>query len=269
MFTLLTYCTSIYSDLNKGVFMTDNIYVSYNGSQLGFSIRNFALEQKGYCGTGIDANSIAAGLNEDVYLTSNNHIYHYNINGELIKDMCFPDSNITYTGVVVKGDKVYATYDGSQRGVTIRDLNLNQVSYIDTGVHATGIAAGSNDDLYITAANHVYHYKTDGTLLKDMCFPDTGINYTDVSVFANTVYISYMGSQQGVSIRSLELEQLSWMGTNFNINAIAAAPDNSVYLTSANHVYHYKLDGTLVKDMAFPSTSINYTGISMVFSVTT
>lgn len=249
--------------------MSDNVYVSYSGSQLGFSIRDFALEQQSYCSTGADASSIAAGLNDDLYFTANNHIYHYHTNGQLIKDMAFPDSGINYTGVVVKGNKVYALYDGSQQGITVRDLELNQLSYIETGVSATGIAAGANDDLYITAANHVYQYSTDGRLLKDMEFPISSIHYTDVSVLGGKVYVSYKGSQQGVSVRDLQLNQLTWFGTGFDINALAAAPDETLYLTSGNHIYHYKTDGALLKDMEFPVSSINYVGISAIFSVTT
>lgn len=249
--------------------MSNNVFASYNGSQLGFTVRDFDLNQQSFTNTNIDYSSIAAGPNNDVYLTSANHIYHYKTDGTLIKDMTFPDSGIIYTSVVVKGNRVYATYAGSQLGITVRDLDLNQLSLFGTGVTASGIAAGNNDDLYITANNHIINYKTNGTLIKDMTFPDKGIIYTDVTVLCDHVYASYKGSQQGFTVRNTNLDQLSFVNTGFDISGIAAGPNNNVYLTSANHIYNYQTNGTLIKDMTFPISSINYTGVAVTFNTLT
>lgn len=245
----------------------NNVYASYNGSQKGFSIRDLNLNQLSFVSTGIDFSSIAAGPNNDVYLTSANHIYHYNTNGTLIKDMAFPIDSIIYTGVVVKGDKVFATYEGSQKGVTIRDLALNQLSSFNTGVEAGGIAAGPDDDVFVTAQNHILHYRNDGTLLKDMAFPVTSINYTDVTVIGDKVVVSYNGSQKGFSVRDLTLTQLSYVATSFDIEALAAGPNLDVYLTCANHIYNYSLSGNQITDMEFPINSINYSGVGVIATV--
>ncbi|MCX4026141.1 hypothetical protein H0A36_11445 [Endozoicomonas sp. SM1973] len=247
----------------------NNVYASYNGSQRGFTIRDFQLNQLSFVGTDFNFSGIAAGPDNDVYLTSNNHIFHYNNSGKLIRDMTFPDGGINYTSVIVKGDRVYAAYEGSQLGVTVRDLNLNQLSYFNTGVKASGIAAGPNNDVYVAAGNHIYHYKTDGTLIKDMEFPISSINYTDVTVIGERVYASYNGSQEGFTIRDLALNQLSYKNTGFNISGIAAGPNNDLYLSSANHIYNYNTDGTLIKDMTFPDNRINYTSVSVIFTTLT
>ncbi|MGI0117607.1 hypothetical protein [Zooshikella sp. RANM57] len=247
----------------------NNVYASYNGSQRGFTVRDFQLNQLSFASTDFDFHSIAAGPNDDVYLTSWNHIFHYDTNGTLIKDMKFPDGGIIYASVIVRGDRVYAAYEGSQLGVTVRDLNLNQLSFFNTGVKANGIAAGPNNDVFVAAGNHIYHYKTNGTLIKDMEFPISTINYTDVTVIGNRVYASYNGSQKGFTIRDMNLNQLSYTNTGFDINGIAAGPENDLYLASANHIYNYNTNGSLIKDMTFPDNRINYTGVSVIFTTLT
>lgn len=252
--------------LIKVIKVTCNIYASYNGSQQGFTIRDSELVQHSYTNTGINYSSIAAGSNGDLYCTSNNHIYHYSTDGSLINDMAFPDDSITYTCITVKGNKVYATYEGSQLGVTVRDLDLNQLTFFDTNINASGIAVAKENSLYITSKNHVYNYDMNGTLIKDMTFPDEEINYTDVTVLCDVVCVSYDGAQQGFSVRDLDLNQKSFCNVDFKISAIAVGSSNNVYLTSENHIYNYNLDGTLVKDMVFSVPSINYTGISAIFN---
>lgn len=245
--------------------MAKNIFVSYNGSQVGFTVRDAALNQLSYSNNNIDASGISAGTNDDIYLTSANHIYHCQSDGALIKDMVFPEDSIKYTGVVVQKNHVYACYTGSQKGVTVRDLTLNQVSSFDTGINANGIAVSSDNDIYIAAGNHICHYTTEGKLIKDMAFPDTSVNYTGITVAGGTVYAAYSGSQQGFSVRDLELNQNSYVEVDADISGITADPDGNVYLSSTNRVYHYKANGTLVKDMEFDDAGINYTGISATF----
>lgn len=241
------------------------VLASYNGSQKGFTVRGLNLEQLNFVGINADINSIAAGANDDVYIAAANHIYHYKNDGTLLKDMTFPDERINYTSLSVKGNRVFATYDGSQVGVTTRDLDLNQLSWFATSFVANGIAAGNRNDLYIASQNHIYNLKDDGTLIKDMAFPISSINYTDVSVLGDNVFASYNGSQQGFTVRDQDLNQLSFSNINQDISGIAAGPDQNVYLSSGNHIYNYANNGTLIADMNFPISSINYTGVSLVF----
>ncbi len=249
--------------------MSNNVFASYNGSQVGFTVRTFGLDQQSFSNNGVNANGIAAGPDGDVYIAAANHIYHFKADGTLIRDMAFPDARINYTSVVVKGDRVYASYSGSQKGVTVRDLGLSQLKWFNTGVDANGIAAGPNDDLFIAAANSILHYKTDGTLINRMTFPVASINYTDVSVLGDTVFASYNGSQKGFTVRDLALNQRSFSNIGVDISGIAAGPNGDVYLSSANHIYNYKIDGTLIKDMTFPDKSINYSSVAVIFTTLT
>ncbi len=245
--------------------MPNTVYASYNGSQKGFTVRDLRLNQTFFLNTGFDISWIAAGPNSDVYLTSANNIYHYKADGTLLQKMTFPDTGIKYIGITATSDRVYATYTGSQVGVTVRDLNLNQLSCFGTAFTASGIAAGDASDLYLTAQNHIYHYNVNGTLISDMAFPVTSINYTDVTVLDDRVFASYNGSQLGFTVRDRNLNQLSYASTGFNINSIAAGKSNTVYLASANHLYIYSAAGSLIYDMNFPDHGVNYTGVSAVF----
>jgi len=90
-----------------------------------------------------------------------------------------PDPGVAYTGIAVKGNRVYASYLGSQTGFTVRDLNLNQLAFHNVPFSPRSIDTGINDDVYLSAFGHLYRYTTTGKLLKDMSFPT--INYTGVA----------------------------------------------------------------------------------------
>ena len=245
--------------------MKSLVLASYNGSQQGVTVRDMDLNQLNFIQTGTDINDIAAGTDEDFFIASKNTISHYKIDGTLIHQMVFPDTGINYTSITARGDRVYAAYDGSQQGFTVRDLNLNQLSFTQLGIPINGIAAGMNDDLFLTSKNTIKHYKTDGTLITDMVFPIASINYPSVTTFCDKVYAAYNGSQLGFTVRDLNLTQLSFAQLGIDINSIAAGPNNDVFLTSKNTIRHYKADGTLINNMTFPIASINYTGVSLAF----
>lgn len=242
-----------------------SVYASYDGSQQGVTVRDLSLNQTSYFATGFNIDGIAAGHSNDMYVTSGNHIYNYRADGTLLHTMTFPDTGINYTDVTVTvtGNNVYASYTGSQQGVTIRDLSLAQSFSFSTGFNIDGIAAGQNNDLYVTSGNGIYNYGTNGALLNSMIFPDAGINYTDVAVSGNHVFASYTGSQQGVTVRDLGLNQSFSFNTGFDIDGIAAGLHNDVYVTSGNSIYDYRIDGTLLNTMVFPDAGVNYTDITV------
>lgn len=239
------------------------VYATYAGSQQGVTERNQGLAQTNFFGTGVTANGIALGTSNNLYLAAGNQILDYNRNGTLNNTMTFPDAGINYTDVDVGGGRVLASYAGSQQGVTVRDYGLNQTSFFGTGVNASGIAAGDNAHVYLSSGNHLYDYLIDGTLVTNMTFPDTGINYTDVAYSNGTVYASYNGSQQGVTTRNLGLGQTSFFGVSFDIDSIAIGANDDIFLTSGNHLYRYTLAGAQITDMEFPDTGILYTGITV------
>ena len=166
-----------------GLANANTVYSSYTGSQQGFTVRDAnTLKQDSFCGTGINANGISVDSSSNVYLAAGNHLVKYSTNCKLLKDMTFPDSTINYTDVAVNGNKVYASYTGSQQGFTIRDANtLDQSSYCGTGINANGISVDSSSNVYLAAGNHLIKYSANCKLLKDMAFPDSTINYTGIA----------------------------------------------------------------------------------------
>lgn len=162
----------------------NRVYAAYKGSQQGVTIRDAnTLKQISYFNTGIDAQSIAVDANNNIYLASANHLLKYSASGKRLVDMTFPITSIHYTSVAVQGNKLYASYKGSQKGVTTRDTaTLKQIAYFNTGVEASGIAVDSNHMIYLAAKNHLIKYNASGVLQKDMTFPISSINYSDISV---------------------------------------------------------------------------------------
>lgn len=239
------------------------VYASYAGSQQGVTVRDQALVQTNFFGTGITASGIALGVSNNLYLTAGNQIRDYNVNGILNNTMTFPDPSINYTDVDVGDGRVVASYTGSQQGVTIRDYGLNQLNSFNTGFNISGIAAGANAHVYLASGNHLYDYLIDGTLVTNMTFPDTAINYTDVAYSNGMVFASYNGSQRGVTLRNLGLGQTSFFSVSFDIDSIAVGANNDIFLASGNHLYNYTLTGTQITHMEFPDAGILYTGITV------
>jgi hypothetical protein len=157
-----------------------NIYASYNGSQQGFTIRNSStLVQSAAISTPFNPTAIAAGPNNTVYLASGNHLYKYSTSGSLLIDMNFPDTGVVYTGISVKDNRVYASYKGSQKGFTVRDLNLVQQSFVSVGFEPSGISAGINNDVYLSTVDNLYRYAISGAQMNTINFP--AINYTGIA----------------------------------------------------------------------------------------
>lgn len=155
---------------------------------------------------------------------------------------------------------IFASYKGSQQGVTERDTNFNQSLAFLTGIDASGISVSATD-VYLSAGSHLYDYTQGGTLLTDMAFADPAVDYTGVSYNSGTVYASYKGSQQGVTIRDLGLNQTSYFNTGIDATGISAGGGH-IYLSAGHDLYSYLDNGTLVTDMTFPDTGVLYTGIA-------
>ena len=167
------------------------IFGAYTGSQQGVTERDGSLTQQLSFDSGVNASGIAVTSTGHVFLSSRNHIYDYTTAGVRVADMTYPDTALRYTAITTRGGWVFSAYAGSQRGVTIRDPDLVQSSYIETPFEATGIAAGDQGHLYLTSGNHIYDYLIDGTLVTDMAFSDAGIRYSAVTYANNTVYAGY------------------------------------------------------------------------------
>ncbi len=237
----------------------NNFFAAYNGVQQGVTVRTLNLQQVSFIQTPHAVNGIAAGPNNDLYMVCKNHIYNYSVNGELIRDMNFPDAGVNYTDISVRGNRVYASYNGSQQGFTVRDLALNQLAFVPTSFSINGIAAGTNNDLYLASGNKLYRYANNGTLLKVMTFPDTGIVYTDLAVTCNRLLASYTGSQRGVTVRDLvTLNQHTFIPLPFEIGGVVGGSDNDMYVSTNNHLYNYSLAGVQIQGFTWPQTDLVY-----------
>ncbi len=242
-----------------GIAFANNFFAAYNGVQQGVTVRTLNLQQVSFVQTPHPVNGVAAGPNNDLYLVNRNHIYNYSVNGALIREMNFPDAGVNYTDISVRGNRVYASYNGSQKGFTVRDLALNQLAFIPTNFSINGIAAGTNNDVYLASGNRLYRYGTNGTLLKVMTFPDAGVVYTDVAVICGRLLATYSGSQHGFTIRDLvTLNQYSFIQTPFDMGGIVGGSDNDVYLSSANHLYNYSLTGVQKQIFTWPQANLVY-----------
>lgn len=245
---------------------SDELFASYKDSQKGVTIRDVnTLSQRTFHNNGHEAGGIALDSNNNYYLPSTNHLLKYDPNGSLLVDMTFPISSIEYTDVAVRGNKLYASYKGSQQGVTIRDTTtLTQISLFNTGINANGIAVNSNSDIYLAFDNHLRKYNTSGTILADMTFPDPAILYTSVAVRGDRVYATYTGSQLGFTIRDAStLNQVRACTTGFSAQGIAVDSSNNIYIATGNHLRKYDNNCTLLVDMTFPISTINYTGVAI------
>ena len=170
------------------------IYVAYDGSQNGVTIRNSkTFRQRFFFDPGFTIDGITAGKNNDMYLTSGNKIYNYSARGRLLNSFTWPSTSILYSDTTFVpsnscSNKLYTVYGGSQQGVTVRNSStLVQSNVVTPGFVASGIASGNNKDMYLTSSNVIYHYSERGTLLKRMVFPDSGINYTGITYAPATI----------------------------------------------------------------------------------
>ncbi|NTW53659.1 MAG: hypothetical protein HGB15_02595 [Chlorobaculum sp.] len=255
---LIPVLLSLFISLSSVAF-ANNFFAAYNVAQQGVTVRTLNLQQVGVIPTGHPVDGIAAGPNNDLYMVNRNHIYNYSLTGALIKDFQFPDPGIIYTDISVMGNRVYVSYKGSQRGVSIRDLNLNQLSIIQTPFEINGVAAGTSNDLYLASGNRLYRYGTNGQVLATMVFPDAGIVYTDVAVICGRLLATYSGSQKGFTVRDLvTLNQYSFVPTPFDIGGIVGGADNDVYISGANKLYNYALTGQLKQSFAWPQANLVY-----------
>lgn len=158
------------------------VAATYQGSQQGVTLRDTMLNQFLAFGTGVNASGIALGDASNLYISAGNELREYSLLGVLLQQMVFPDPAINYTDIDYLASVLVASYGGSQQGFTIRDLGLNQLSFVATGFTATGIALGGDSDVFLSSGNSLYRYGLNGTLLAQMDFPDQNILYTGVAV---------------------------------------------------------------------------------------
>lgn len=249
----------------------DTVYATYidtSSNPDGFTVRDSANLpwQKAQYNTPLSGTASGLSLLKDsLYITAGNNIYKYSTSGNQVNQFTWQDNSLSYTDVTTGNGLLYATYTGSQNGITVRDLNsLSQYSVINTGVAATGIIAGASNDLYITAGNSIYRYGTNGSLLNSFSWSDNTITYTDITIVDGKLLATYTGSQHGITIRDLtRLSQYSVIDTGVSATGITAGYSNDVYITAGDGIYHYSTNGSLINQFNWGSNNITYTDIAV------
>ncbi|MEW6995979.1 PEP-CTERM sorting domain-containing protein [Colwelliaceae bacterium MEBiC 14330] len=249
---------------NAGAF-----YTVYNGSENGITVRDSTtLNQTAYFGLDFAVDNVAAGDNNDMFLTSGNSIYHYSNTGTQLNSFSWGDTSISYEGISVAagGNSFYTVYNGSENGITVRDTStLNQTAYFGLDFIVDNVTAGDNNDMFLTSGNSIYHYSNTGTQLNSFFWGNTSISYEGITFAAggNSFYAVYNGSENGITVRdSTTLNQTAYFGLDFAVDNVTAGDNNDMFLTSGNSIYHYSNTGTQLNSFSWGNTSISYEGIS-------
>jgi hypothetical protein len=158
------------------------IYATYQDAQVGITVRDASTFVQSVFIPTLLNNGVGSAYDNTMYRVGANNISRYDNTGSLIISFDFPDAGINYTNIDVGAGQVFASYTGTQNGVTIRDAStLAQLSLFDPGFLINGLAAGGSSDMYLTNANNIYRYGTNGSLISSFTFPDSGIVYRDIA----------------------------------------------------------------------------------------
>lgn len=268
---VLAYAVALAVTISASQAHANTLYATYldtSSDPDGVTVRDASNldTQKSYYDTKLSGQASGVTLlNNNLYISAGNGIYKYSTNGNQINQFTWHDDSLSYTDVTTGNGRLYATYSGSQHGITIRDLhNLSQYSSFETGVAATGIIAGISNDLYITAGNSIYRYGTDGSVLNHFSWGDDSITYTDVTIVNGKLLATYTGSQNGVTIRDLNsLSQYSSFETGVVASGITAGHNGDVYITAGDGIYQYATNGTLNGQFKWGSNNIIYTDVAV------
>ena len=161
---------------------------------------------------------------------------------------------------------IYSAYNGSENGITVRDAaTLNQTNYFSLGFVVDNVAAGDNNDMFLTSGNSIYHYSNTGTQLNSFTWSSGTISYQGISFSAdgNLFYTAYNASENGITVRdTTTLNQTAYFSLDFAVDNVAAGDNNDMFLTSGNNIYHYSNAGTQLDSFSWSTETISYEGVS-------
>lgn len=248
----------------------DVVYASYNSSTVGngWTVRDPQLNQLNFVPTVFAIDGIAAGANNDVFLSAQDSLYRYTADGALLGSFTYGDPALRYSDITFKASNVYASYNSSTvgNGWTVRDVDLNQLNFVPTSFAIEGITAGDANDVFLAAADSLYHYTADGTLLASFTYGDPALSYSDITFRGHFVYASYNSVTvgNGWTVRDEDLNQLNFIPTDFAIDGIAAGSNNDLFLSSGSALYHYTVDGTLLGSFDYGDPALVYSDITVL-----
>ena len=242
------------------------LYAVYNGISNGVTVRDEStFEQSVFFDLSQPVNQIAAGPHRNLFVTSANSIYQFNDRGNLIGEFTFSDTDLSYGSISVGDGQFFAGVSGSQNGITVRNSRtFNQTMWIPTNYQVGRVAAGGDSDFYVTVDNVIYRYSDAGEQLGFFEFDDHELLYGAVTYSNGRIYVSYSGSQEGISVRdATSLEQVDLFSPGFTVNGIAAGENDDLYLTSGDNIYRYSTAGSQLDSFSFGNNGIDYQGISV------
>jgi hypothetical protein len=103
--------------------------------------------------------------------------------------------------------RIYVSYTGSGSGISVRDgTALEHVELFSPGITISGIAAGTNGDLFLTSGNNIYRYTKAGVQLGVFTFPNPDADYQGISVGSGELSHAFLMTNAASSnISSLHL----------------------------------------------------------------
>ena len=217
--------------------------------------------------------SMAAGDDDDLFITSGNDIFHFTTDGEelgtiaggageLFSDIAFlADPRPLATGTVV------AATTGVQQAVTSRDAEtLADAGSFPVTVDADGIAIDDSNEIFVVAGSTILDLSPAGVVLNSVDEP--GNNFSDVALIGTDLFVTTTGDGNGgVSIRpAATLSQSSFIATGFEPSSVAPGDDGEIYLTSGSQVFHFTTDGTELASFGSGDGRI-YTDVALINNV--
>lgn len=179
-------------DPDSSIFYTDitvhqdQLYISYahphHPEQGGVSIRNFNLEEINRFSTPQPITGITADRNNTLYLTSGSSIFQCLPVPQFhpINQFTYPNSSITYSGIVSYQDHLFVSYTGAHNGISVRTFDLNQIGFMESSHTVTGIDINeANDHLYLVGDNNItIIHALSGQQIATFTYPDSNVKYT-------------------------------------------------------------------------------------------
>ena len=217
--------------------------------------------------------SIVAGDDDDLFLTSGNDIFHFTTDGveiatvsgsvgEVFGDIAFlDDPRPLATGTVV------AATAGVQQAIASLDAEtLGEAGSFPTTVDAAGIAISATSEVFVVAGDTIIDFSPAGTVLNSVS--EAGINFSDVAIIGPDLFVTTTGDgTSGVSIRPAgTLTQADFFATGFDPSSIAPGDPGEIYMTSGSEVFRFTETGTELASFGV-ADGREYTDVALINNV--
>lgn len=227
------------------------LYVAVAGSSNEVSARNpINLEEIASFSVPFVIDSIAAGDNDDLFITSGGEIFHFTTDGEELGTIAGGAAE-TFSDIAFLADPrplavgtVVAATSGVQQAVTSRNAEtLADAGSFPIAVDAAGIAVAENNEIFVVSGSTILDLSPSGVELNSVTEP--GNTFSDVALIGSDLFVTTTGDgTSGISIRpTATLTQASFIATGFEPSSVAPGDDGEVYLTSGSQVFRFSTAG--------------------------